>query len=47
MLKNSMDENIIRKQDETTIVADVASNPIGRTLAYDYLDQYWDYYLDR
>ena len=42
-----MDENIVRKQDETTIVGDVATNPVGRKLAFDHLDQNWDYYFDR
>jgi hypothetical protein len=38
---------VVKKQDETTIVTDIATNPIGRRLAIDYLDYQWDYFLER
>lgn len=48
LLSKSSDETVVKKQDETTkYVADIASNPVGRRLAFDYLDSQWDYFLAR
>lgn len=41
MLKASADNNIIRKQDETSVISYVSSNPSGRKLAYNYMEANW------
>ena len=47
ILNESSDSSIVSKQDEITIIRDVARNQNGRTLAFDYLDQNWDRFYDR
>lgn len=39
--------NIIRSQDETSVIAYVALNPFGRKLAFDYLEDNWDQLFER
>lgn len=47
MLKASANTNIIRKQDETSVIAYVALNSAGRRLAYDYLEENWQGLVER
>ncbi|CAF0815629.1 unnamed protein product [Brachionus calyciflorus] len=42
ILSLSYDESVVRRQDMTALIADVASNFIGRRLAFDFIDQKWD-----
>lgn len=42
LLSKSADQNVVRNEDETTIIADVADNIYGRRLAFDYVDNNWD-----
>jgi len=46
-LSQSTNETVVRKQDETTIVTDIGNNLVGRRLVFDYLDQKWDYFLEK
>lgn len=46
-MTKSSDSLSVRTQDELTVISSVASNPIGRRLVYDYLEEKWKSLLDR
>ncbi len=45
LLYTSTDRTVVRVQDEVSVISDVASNVEGRRLAFDFIDQNWDYFL--
>jgi hypothetical protein len=47
LLYKSSDSNVVRQQDETTIIASIANNPVGTKLAYDYLEENWDTFIKK
>ena len=47
MLKMSSNQEMVKKQDELVILINVASNPAGTELAYDYLEKNWDSICER
>lgn len=47
MLKLSQDEEMVKKQDEIVILINVATNPAGTRLVYDYLEENWDAIFNR
>lgn len=42
MLKLSENEDMVKKQDEIVILINVATNPAGTRLVYDYMEENWD-----
>lgn len=42
MLKLSQNEDMVKKQDEIVILINVATNPAGTRLVYDYMEENWD-----
>ncbi len=42
LLKKTSDQNVIRNQDETNMIANIAQNKIGKRLAWDYIVENWD-----
>lgn len=42
-LNKALDEDIVKKQDQIYIIGDIASNAYGRRLAFDFMDEKWDY----
>ncbi len=47
MLKMSSNEEMVKKQDEIVILINVASNPSGSELVFDYLERNWDSIFQR
>lgn len=47
ILSLSFDESVVRRQDMTSIIIDVANNPIGKRLAFDFIDEKWDDLLQK
>ncbi len=47
LLKQSSNESIVKRQDELTVVSDIAANYIGQRLVFDYLDKNWDTLLSK
>ena len=45
LLYLSTDRSLVRAQDEVTVISDVASNVLGRSLAFDFIDENWDGFL--
>lgn len=43
----SYDKSVVRQQDMTSIIIDVANNPIGKRLAFDFIDEKWDDLLQK
>ena len=46
-LKYSIDETKIRSQDTVTVINYIAQNPVGQTLAWNFLTQNWKVFYDR
>jgi len=42
-LEYTLDASMIRKQDATSIIVDIAGNPDGQTLAWDFVRKNWAY----
>lgn len=46
-LQQSGNEQVIKKQDQTTVIAAVSSNQAGKILAWDYFVENWDMLVER
>jgi hypothetical protein len=46
-VEKTSDPSIVKNQDEASILARIAANPYGRRLVFDYLDEKWDYFIER
>ena len=44
-LQYSIDPSKIRKQDAVSVISSIASNPIGRALAWDFVRAKWDFLM--
>ena len=42
MLEKSSDPIVIRSQDQATIINDVAFNPNGQKVAFEYIEDKWE-----
>lgn len=47
MLDKTSDENLIKKQDQTTILIRISQNSVGKSLTLDYIFQKWNELLVR
>ena len=43
LLDQTSNPDILRSQDETTIIGDISANIVGRELVFDFIDSKWDY----
>jgi hypothetical protein len=39
LLSKTADRSLVRGQDETGLILAISENPIGRNLAYDYMEE--------
>lgn len=46
-MSQTKNKNVVKEQDETTIVTDIGNNIVGRRLIYDYIDYEWDYFINK
>lgn len=46
-MEQTSNENIVKRQDELTVVGSIANNPYGNDLVFDYLDQNWDLLMEK
>lgn len=47
LLNASLDPEIIKTQDRVSVVSLIASNPVGRRLAWEFVKQHWDIFNTR
>lgn len=47
LLEAGKDESVVRTQDLLTMVRYVSYNPLGQTMAWDWVTLNWDYLVDR
>jgi aminopeptidase N len=47
LLSKTSDATVVRTQDETSLIASIASNSVGTKLAYDYLEENWDMLIEK
>ena len=46
-MKMSLDPNQIRKQDATGVISGIHGNPVGRDLAWTFVNSNWDTLFNR
>lgn len=46
-LSQTSNEEIVKKQDEPSIIARIANNPYGQRLILDYLDKNWNSFIEK
>lgn len=46
LLYKTSDPNFIRQQDRISYIGTIASNPVSRRLAYDYMEEKWDEFIE-
>jgi len=47
VLDKSADESLVRRQDQTVLIKEVAKNVHGQYMAIDYIDRNWDSLLEK
>ena len=46
-LEMTLDDSIIKQQDTCSVISKIATNPLGRRMAYRYMTQHWQQFLLR
>lgn len=47
LLYKTGDSNVVRPQDQVSLIGNIAANSVSRRLAYDYMEENWDDFYER
>ena len=47
LLYKTSDPTFIREQDRISYIGTIAANSVSRRLAYDYMEEMWDYFIEK